>query len=65
MKLSDHPYGRPYLHKPTGKVIYLSNKISDGSYQAHFQYRESMIVQESDLDYPSSEEIKRDYPEKL
>lgn len=51
MTLADHPYGRPYLHIPTNKVVYLQNKYSDGTYQAHFQYRESMIVHPDDLDY--------------
>jgi len=64
MKLTAYPYGQPYLHRPTGKVIYLSNRVSDGTYQAHYKFREPMIVQESDLDYPLQSEVKRDYPDK-
>lgn len=62
MTFDPHPYGRPYFHIPTGKVIFLQNKYSDGSYSAHYQYKESMIVRPEDLRLPMSEEVKKDYP---
>jgi hypothetical protein len=65
MTLASHPYGRPYLHRPTGRVVFLSNIISDGTYQAHYQYKEPMIVQVNDLDIPLQWQIDKDYPAKV
>jgi hypothetical protein len=64
MKLSSHPFGRPYLHKPTGKVIYLSNPASlDGKmWSAHYKYRETMIVHADDLEIPLQSQVIEHYP---
>lgn len=65
MQLEAHPFGRPYFHIPSGKVIYLQNKYSDGTYAAHFQYRESLTVNPDDLRLPTISEIRKDYPGKI
>lgn len=64
MELEAHPYGRPYFHIPTGKVIYLQNKYSNGTFAAHYQYKESMTVHPDDLRPPLVSEWVKDYPNK-
>jgi hypothetical protein len=56
-----HPFGIAYYHKPTGKVVYLQNRYSDGSYAAHFQYRESITVKVEDLRLASQMEKQKYY----
>ena len=57
MKLPYHPFGRKYFHIPTGKIIYLSNKIGEGFWSAHHNFRESMEVHEDDLRLPTHEDL--------
>lgn len=63
MILSEHPYGRPYFHEPTQRVIFLMNKYNDGSYLAQFQFKNSLNIWPRELREPTHEEILRDYPE--
>ena len=65
MKLREHPYGTAYYHKPTGKVVYLQNKYSDGSYSAHFQFREQLTVTEDELEYATKAQVEKYYTYKV
>lgn len=56
-----HPFGIGFFHKPTGKVVYLQNRYSDGTYSAHFQYRESLTVRIEDLRVATQLEKERYY----
>lgn len=62
MTLDKHPFGKPYYHIPTGKVIYLVNGLYGGKWRAHYQYRDSMVVRAKDLRLPMIDEILKDYP---
>lgn len=61
MKLRENPYGVGYYHIPSGKVIYLQNRYSDGTYSAHFQYQQQMTVHPEDLRYAEKHEIEKYY----
>lgn len=64
-ELPKHPYGMAFFHQPTGKVVYLQNRYEDGSYSAHFQYQESLIVKIEDLRFALKNEVEKFYSHKV
>ena len=62
MELDEHPFGKYYFHKPTGKVVMLQQHLADGSWRVHFRSRESFIVWPRELRPPTDVEVEKQYP---